>query len=103
MEPMSKIFFALVTQNFEMTAGRHIQKFDISQEEKLPCTFAGFKITGKKSVGFLLDQHHYLKKLEELPYEASYSVFRSARMKLSRLGNSRPDCAFAISQLAQVT
>jgi len=44
-----------------------------------------------------------LRNLEALDKNASYSAFRSMRMKLAWLANTRPDCLFEISQLSQVT
>lgn len=48
-------------------------------------------------------QSFYLKKLEELDRSCSYSEFHLIRMKVSWLGNTRPDIQFETSQLAQVT
>lgn len=42
-------------------------------------------------------------KVGRLPPTASFSHFRSMRMRLAWLANSRPDCLFKISQLPQVT
>ncbi len=49
------------------------------------------------------NQHFYLEKLEKLPLDASFTDFRSMRMRLAWLANTRPDCVYEISQLAQVT
>lgn len=49
------------------------------------------------SAEILLGRH------EELPPDAPFPHFRSMRMKLAWLSNTRPDCLFEISQLAQVT
>ena len=45
----------------------------------------------------------YLHKLEEMPLDASFSHFRSMRMNLAWLSNTRPDALVEISQQAQVT
>ncbi len=78
-------------------------KFEMSEEDDLPCDFAGFKISGDKVNGFNVDQNQYLTNLEHLPITATFPDFRSMRMKLGWLRNSRADCAVQISQLAQVT
>ena len=44
-----------------------------------------------------------MKKLRPLAEDAKFSEFASVRMKLSWLGNTRPDLCLEISQLAQVT
>ncbi len=75
----------------------------MSEADYLPCTFAGFQINVFEDGGFTVDQNHYLRHLEELPTCASLSDFRSMRMKLAWISNSRPDFLFEISQLAQVT
>ena len=38
-----------------------------------------------------MDQHAYPRKLEQLQFDAIFSQFRSMRMKLARLSNSRHD------------
>eukprot|EP00171_Calliarthron_tuberculosum_P004009 IDg4009t1 len=68
-----------------------------------PGTFSGFSLSKGDDGCVLQDQHFYLKKLEVLPLGASFTAFRSMRMKLAWLANTRPDCLFDISQLAQVT
>ena len=50
-----------------------------------------------------MDQSFYLKELEELSHESDFSSFRSMRMKVAWLANTRPDLLFEISQLAQIT
>ncbi len=74
--------------------------FEMSEQDELPCDFAVFKIS---AMGFSMDQNQYLRNLESLPAATTFPEFRSMRMKLGRLGNSRADCAIEISQLLQVT
>lgn len=50
-----------------------------------------------------MHQSQYLKNMEFIPYDSSFKQFSSMRMKLEWLANTRPDCLFEISQLAQVT
>lgn len=51
---------------------------------------------------FFIDQKHYLKKLESIPPNATFLMFRSVRKKLSWLANFRPNRLLGIAQLAQV-
>ncbi len=75
----------------------------MSEQDDLPCDFAGFKISGDKGNGFTVDENQYLKNLEHFQPTATFPDFLSMRMKLAWLGNSRADCDVEISQLAQVT
>lgn len=50
-----------------------------------------------------VSQNRYLRKLEELPLDADFLEFRSMRMKLGWLANTRPNVLFEIATLAQVT
>ena len=78
------------------------KKFEMKPDSALPSEYAGFQIS-KDGDALLIDQLHYLRKLEALPLDATFGDFRSARMKLAWLAHTRPDCLFHISQLAQVT
>ena len=75
----------------------------MGEDEHVPCTFSGFSLARGKDRSLEQNQHFYLQKLERLHLEASFSEFRSMRMRLAWLANTRPDCQFEISQLAQVT
>lgn len=77
-------------------------RFDMGDDEHVPCTFSGFYLDRKNGT-LEQSQRSYLKKLESLPLQASFKEFRSMRMRLAWLANTRPDCQFEISQLAQVT
>lgn len=79
------------------------ERFEMAEESKLPSEFTGFVIDRDKDNNIVIDQNAYLRQLECLPMDASFGHFRSMRMKLAWLSNSRPDCLFDISQLAQVT
>ena len=48
-------------------------------------------------------QNIYLRNLEHLPLDAGFTDFRSMRMRRAWFANTRPDCLFEISQLAQIT
>ena len=72
-------------------------------DETIPCTFSGFSLVCDGDGKLVQNQHFYLKKLERLPIHASSTEFRSMRMRLAWLANTKPDCQFENSQLAQVT
>ena len=90
-------------EDFKELSKKTNERFDMAEDQKLPCSFTGFSLGFEKGRTIVQDQHEYLKKLEKLPLTASFSQFRSMRMKLAWLANTRPDCLFEISQLAQVT
>lgn len=90
-------------QNFAIHANQTRKRFEMAEDEHLPCTFTGFVISKTASGDYIIDQHDYLRKLESLASNGSYAQFRSMRQKLGWLANSRPDCLFEVSQLAQVT
>ena len=89
--------------HFQKVALKTREKFEMAEDKKLPCTFTGFSLSPDENGGFIQDQHQYLRKLELLPLDATFSEFRSMRMCLGWLSNTRPDCLLEISQLAQVT
>lgn len=75
----------------------------MAEDQSLPCVFTGFSLKRQTDGTIAQDQHDYLRRLEEIPSDCSFGMFRSMRMKLAWLANTRPDCLFEISQLAQVT
>ena len=79
------------------------EKFNVRDNMKLPCTFSGFRIDRNEKGELIINQREYLRQLEELQSNATFSEFRSMRMKLAWLSHSRPDCLLEISHLAQVT
>ena len=89
--------------SFKQLCSKTKRKFDMAEDQGLPCTFTGFSISRTVDNTIVQQQHEYLRRLEELPPDASFPHFRSMRMKLAWLSNTRPDCLFEISQLAQVT
>jgi hypothetical protein len=50
-----------------------------------------------------ISQKEYSSRLERIPKECCFEVFRSARAKLQWLVNTRPDIAGSVALLAQVT
>ena len=79
------------------------RRFETSGDDDLPVTFAGFEIARESDGSFTIDQTFYLKRLEQLDLSSTFENFRSLRMKVAWLANTRPDLQFEISQLAQVT
>ncbi len=51
--------------------------FEMSEEDVIPCDFAGFKISGERDVG-----NQYLQTLDSLPAATTVPEFRSMQMKL---------------------
>ena len=78
-------------------------KFETTGDERLPITFAGFRISADNHNLFTIDQYFYLPKLEQLDVSIGFPESRSMRMKIAWLANTRPDMQFEISQLAQIT
>lgn len=65
-------------------------------------TFAGIEV---KTIaeGILLHQQDYATGLKLVPVDASFKLFRSARMQLQWMVHTRPDVACAVNCAAQVT
>ena len=91
------------TPRFKNLSLKTNEMFDMAADQELPCIFTGFSLHRGVDNVILLEQHEYLRKLEHLDVSSDFSAFRSMRMRLAWLANSRPDCLFEISQLAQVT
>lgn len=75
----------------------------MAEDYSIPCNFTGFSLSRDEQGTLRQDQHSYLRKLETLSADASFTDFRSMRMRLAWLANTLPYCLFEISQLAQVT
>lgn len=83
-------------EDFKKVSRKTHESFEIDDEKELPCDFTGFELS-KNANGYILhDQHDYLRNLEQLPMDSTFSQFRSMRMKLEWLDNTRPDCLFDI-------
>ena len=79
------------------------EKFERSGDQSLPLTFAGVSINRHQDGKLSMDQTFYLQKLECIESSSDFQSFRSMRMRVAWLANTRPDMQFEISQLAQVT
>lgn len=87
---------------FRTIAHKTNQKFDMAGDEQLPADFSGFRIDFLNGI-LHQTQQPYLSNLEKLDTTATFTNFRSMRMKLAWLSHTRPDCLFEISRLAQIT
>lgn len=96
-------FMRAGNQEFKKLSNMTNEIFDMGQNEQIPTDFTGFSLTKDDKNNIFISQEHYLEKMEKLSESSDYSDFRSIRMKLAWLSNSRPDCLFEISQMAQVT
>ena len=88
---------------FRQLATKTKERFQMGEDEHTPCTLSGFSLAHGKDGSLEQNQHFYLQKLERLHFHASFAEFRSMRMRLAWLANTRPNCQFEISQPAQVT
>ena len=79
------------------------ERFQMDEDEVIPCTFSRFHLERDEHGCITQHQNFYMQKLEVLPLGSTFTDFRSMRMRLAWLANTRPDCLFEISQLAQVT
>jgi len=77
-------------------------KFDAKDPIFNDFTFTGIHLSGTKEYR-KLSQERYILRLSRLAREATYEQFRSCRHKLAWTVHTRPDIAFAVSKLAQVT
>lgn len=88
---------------FKELSQRTKNLFDMKPPSSLPCDFSGFHLLRNENSIVQQSQSNYMHKLEELRHDATFTDFRSMRMKLAWLSHTRPDCLFIISQLAQIT
>ena len=79
------------------------EKFETSGDESLLITFVGFQISRNKHNLLSIRQTFCMRRLEELDPSLPFTDFRSMRMRLAWLANTRPDISFEISRLAQIT
>ena len=90
------------TLGFKKYCEKTDERFETSGDESLPLTFAGFTLSKRRNSFYVMDQNFYLKKLECIKPTCNFNEFRSMRMNLAWLANTRPDLLFEISQLVQV-
>lgn len=74
----------------------------MADDTSFPAAFTGFIFDRDKDGSMIIDQNAYLRNLEALPLDSSFSHFRSMHMKLAWLANSFPDCLFEICSLLKL-
>ena len=92
-----------IDNEFRKKCAKTHQAFEKIGDNRPPFTFSGFNVSVTDNESLSIDQNLYRKQLEYFYNSSTFSEFRSMRMKLAWLANTRPDLQFAISQLAQVT
>ncbi len=90
------------THEFMEKSRKRKRRIETSSDDATPFTFAGFTVSNPRDGSLTMDQAFYLEKIECLESGCSFSEFRSTRMRVARLANTRPDMLFEISELAQV-
>ena len=70
-------------ETFSKLCSKTREKFDMEVYQALPCMFTRFSLSHWSKGTIVQKQHEYLRKLEELPLDASFSHFRSMCMKLA--------------------
>ena len=88
-------------KSFKNPCSKTKEQFYMAEDQSLPCMLTGFSLSQSTQGTIVQEQHEYLRKLEELPLDASSSHLRSMQMKLAWLSNTKPDCLFDIFQLSQ--
>ena len=89
--------------SFRAISEKTRERFQLGEDEELPVTLSGFTPSRDSDGPLEQNQRFYMKNLEALSPSSGFKEFRSMWMKLAWLANTRPDCQFEISQLAQVT
>lgn len=79
-------------------------RFEISENDAVPCSFSGFYVAKSKSgkFRFEINQHSYLKNIKPLPLDTYFSKFRSRRMKLVWLSHTKPDVMYKVFHVAKI-
>ena len=91
------------TPEFHELCQKTQRQFEANGDQDPPFTFAGLNVSPCANHAYTIDQKFYIPKIEELDNSTEFAEYRSMRMKLAWLANSRPDMQFEISQLAQIT
>ena len=89
-------------KTFEKKVAQIGELFDTKPTSYDDLTFAGMQLA-TTDYGFFASQTRAAAKLRPLPTEATYSEFKSRLMAAAWTVHTRPDVAFAVASLAQVT
>ena len=103
MRHMLTTFSVPVTMSSERSVPRHIKCSKQSETIPRHSRFSGFNVSVSDEGSPTFDQNFYRKQYEYLDNASTFPYFKSMRMKLAWLANTRADLQFEISQLAQVT
>lgn len=77
-------------------------RFEMTDESKFPIPFKEFVLENDEGGSTIMDHNNPFRKLECLPGDSSFSMFRSVRRKITSIIKSLPDCLSEISRLVQV-
>lgn len=77
--------------------------FESKPREYQNFKFAGMEIETREDGPFRIHQEQFAKRIETVPWNCSFSSFRSKRQELAWLVHTRPDLACAVNRAAQVT
>ena len=84
-------------EKFEEKCKKTHELFEITGDEDIPFDFSGFNIRKGNYFPLKMNQTSYAKQLQVLDHNSTFPNFRSMRMKLAWLANTRPDLLFDIS------
>ena len=76
------------TPQFRKLSQKTNETFEMAEDSSLHTEFTGFVLHRDQDGNLVIDQSHYLRQLETLSSDPSFSNFRSMRMKLAWLANS---------------
>lgn len=85
VEDLPRAGSKLFQKNCEITH----ERFETSGDDELPLLFVGFSIKRGINCPFPLEQ-----QLQELDTNSHFADYRSMRMRLAWIANSRPEIAF---------
>ena len=79
--------------SFNVFIKQFLKKFESNQVEWDNLEFVGVRIVTKKvgdNIWFELNQCSYIDKLQQIPSNADFAIYRSARAKVSRIFHTQP-------------
>lgn len=97
-EPM-----AAINSVFKIICNQSRLELDKAGAQYLRRIFAGFHLGKTSDEAVLQDRNQYPRSSKELPIDCSGSEFRSMRLKLALLADTKQDCIFDLYQLSHVT
>lgn len=88
--------------SFEEHSRKTERTFESKARTYTPFTFAGIEIEDTKD-GYVMHQSKFAVKINFMPQNATFPMFRSKRQELAWLTHTRPDVSADVNLLAQVT